>query len=93
MDFEWDDAKAESNERKHGVLFAEAETVFADPLSLTGYDPGHSNDEDRYITMGMSTEGRLLIVSHTDRGDKVRLISAREASRRERRDYEDANIP
>ena len=93
MDFEWDDAKAESNERKHGVPFAEGETVFADPLSLTGYDPGHSDDEDRYITMGMSTEGRLLIVSHTDRGDKVRLISAREASRRERRDYEDGNIP
>ena len=93
MDFEWDDAKAESNERKHGVSFVEAETVFGDPLSLTGYDPNHSGDEDRYITMGMSTEGRLLIVSHTDRGDKVRLISARVASRRERRDYEDGNIP
>jgi hypothetical protein len=93
MDFEWDDAKAESNERKHGVSFTEAETVFGDPLSLTGYDPRHSDDEDRYITMGMSTEGRLLIVSHTDRGDKVRLISAREASRRERKDYEDGNIP
>src|SRR5665213_2697727 len=93
MDFEWDDAKAESNERKHGVSFVEAETVFGDPLSLTGYDPNHSGDEDRYITMGMSTEGRLLIVSHTDRGDKVRLISARVASRRERRDYEDGDIP
>ena len=93
MDFEWDDAKAESDERKHGVPFTEAETIFADPLSLTGYDPAHSDDEDRYITMGMSAEGRLLIVSHTDRGDKVRLISAREASRRERRDYEDGNIP
>ena len=93
MGFEWDDAKAEANERKHGVSFAEAETVFGDPLSLTGYDPAHSDDEDRYITMGMSTEGRLLIVSHTDRGDKVRLISAREASQRERRDYEDGNIP
>ena len=93
MDFEWDDTKAESNERKHGVSFAEAVTVFADPLSLTGYDPGHSDDEDRYITMGTSLEGRLLVVSHTDREDKVRLISAREASRRERRDYEDGDFP
>jgi uncharacterized DUF497 family protein len=93
MDFEWDDAKAESNERKHGVSFAEAATVFADPLSLTGYDPGHSDDEDRYITMGTSVAGRLLVISHTDRRDKVRLLSVREASRRERRDYEDGNFP
>jgi uncharacterized protein len=93
MDFEWDDKKAESNESKHGIPFAEAVTVFADPLALTGFDPGHSDDEDRFITMGTSTEGRLLIVSHTDREDKVRLISAREASRRERRDYEDGNFP
>ena len=93
MDFEWDDTKAESNERKHGVSFVEAVTVFADPLSLTGYDPGHSDDEDRYITIGTSVAGRLLVISHTDRGDKVRLISAREASRRERRDYEDGNFP
>ena len=93
MDFEWDDAKSEANERKHGVSFTEAVTVFGDPLALTGFDPGHSDDEDRYITMGTSATGRLLIVSHTDRGDKVRLISAREASRRERRDYEDGNFP
>jgi uncharacterized protein len=93
MDFEWDDTKAESNERKHGVSFGEAVTVFADPLSLTGYDPGHSDDEDRFITMGTSAAGRLLVLSHTDRGDKVRLISAREASRRERRDYEDGDFP
>jgi len=93
MDFEWDDAKAESNERKHGVSFAEAATAFADPLSLTGYDPGHSDDEDRYITMGTSTAGRLLVISHTDRGNKVRLLSVREASRRERRDYEDGDFP
>lgn len=93
MEFEWDEDKAESNERKHGVSFAEAMTVFADPLSLTGYDPDHSGDEDRYITMGMSTTGRFLVVSHTDRGDKMRIISAREASRRERRDYEDGSFP
>jgi len=93
MDFEWDDAKAELNERKHGVSFAEAMTVFGDPLSLTGYDPDHSEDEDPYLTMGSSAEGRLLLVSHTDRGAKVRIISARPASRRERKDYEDGNFP
>jgi uncharacterized DUF497 family protein len=93
MEFEWDDTKAEANERKHGVPFAEAMTVFADPLSLTGYDPDHSVDEDRYITMGLSATGRLLIVSHADRGDLVRIISAREATRGERKDYEDGNFP
>ena len=79
MEFEWDDAKATTNEQKHGVSFSEAMTVFGDPLSLTGYDPDHSDDEDRFITMGLSTVGRLLIVSHTDRGDKIRIISARRA--------------
>jgi len=93
MDFEWDDAKAESNERKHGVSFAEAMTVLADPLSLTAYDPHHSDDEERYITMGVSVAGRLLVLSHTDRGEKVRIISARKANRLERRDYEDGNFP
>jgi uncharacterized DUF497 family protein len=93
MDFEWDDAKAEANERKHGVSFAEAMTVLADPLSLTGYDPDHSVDEDRFITMGLSAAGRMLLVSHTDRGEKVRIISARKASRGERRDYEDGDFP
>ena len=93
MEFEWDEAKAEANERKHGGDFTEAMTVFADPLSLTGYDPDHSEDEHRYLTMGLSTEGRLLIVSHTDRGEIARIISAREANRRERKDYEDGNFP
>ena len=93
MDVEWDDAKAESNERKHGVSFSEAMTVLGDTLSLTGYDPDHSGEEDRYITMGLSATGRLLVVSHTNRGDKVRIISAREANRRERRDYEDGSFP
>ena len=93
MDFEWDDAKAESNEEKHGVTFAEAMTIFADTLSVTGYDPRHSDEEDRFLTMGMSVEGRLLVVSHTDRSDAVRIISAREASRRERKDYEDGRFP
>jgi uncharacterized protein len=93
MDFEWDDAKAESNERKHGVSFTEAMTVFADPLSVTGYDPRHADDEVRFLSMGTSIAGRLLVVSHTDRGETVRIISARVATRRERKDYEDGNFP
>jgi uncharacterized protein len=93
MDFEWDDAKAEANERKHGVSFTEAMTIFADPLSVTGYDPRHAAADDRFLTMGTSVAGRLLVVSHTDRGDAVRIISARMATRRERKDYEDGNFP
>lgn len=93
MEFEWDEEKAASNLVKHGVSFAEAETVFADPLSLTGYDPNHSESEDRYITMGLSIDGRLLLVCHTDREDRVRIISSREASSRERKDYEDGGFP
>jgi uncharacterized protein len=93
MDFEWDETKAEVNEKKHGVSFTEAMTVFADPLSVTGYDPRHADDEDRFLTMGTSVVGRLLVVSHTDRGDAVRIISARFATRRERKDYEDGTFP
>ena len=93
MDFEWDDAKAEANERKHGITFPGAMTVFADPLSVTGYDPQHADDEDRFLTMGTSLDGRLIVVSHTDRADSIRVISARGATRRERRDYEDGNFP
>jgi uncharacterized DUF497 family protein len=93
MEFEWDETKAEANLQKHGVSFTEAMTVFGDPLSLTAYDPDHSTTEDRYIIMGMSSENRLLVVSHTDRGDKIRVISARAATRRERKDYEDGNFP
>lgn len=93
MDFEWDEAKAESNERKHGITFAEAMTVFADVLSVTGYDPRNADDEDRFLTMGTSVDGRLIVVSHTDRGDSIRIISARGATRRERKDYEDGNFP
>ena len=93
MEFEWDGDKAASNEQKHGVSFTEAETVFADPLSLTGYDPDHSDNEDRYITMGTSLDGRLLVISHTDRESRVRIIRARVANRRERRDYEDGSFP
>lgn len=93
MDYEWDHDKADANERKHGVDFSEAESVFDDPLALTGFDPDHSDFEDRFVTMGLSVLDRLLVVSHTDRGEAVRIISARPANRTERKDYEDGNFP
>ena len=93
MEFEWDEIKAATNERKHGVSFNEAMTIFSDSQSVTGYDPQHADDEDRYITVGLSLLGRTLIVSHTDRGDTIRIISARAANRRERKDYQDGNFP
>jgi uncharacterized protein len=73
---------------KHGVSFDEAATVFGDPLALTYFDPDHSDDEDRFLTFGISSTGDLLVVSHTDRDDKTRIISARQATRRERNSYE-----
>ena len=88
LEFEWDPDKAASNAAKHGVSFGEAATVFGDPLSLTVYDPDHSQEEDRYLTMGSSFDNRLLLVSHTDREDRIRIISARLATRRERKAYE-----
>lgn len=88
MEFEWNDLKAAANLRKHDVSFHEAATVFGDPLSLTFGDPDHSEDEERFITIGHSSAGQLLLVSHVDRGDRVRLISARRATPRERRLYE-----
>ena len=89
MDFEWDPRKAEANARKHGVTFTEAASVFRDSLSATASDPDHSHLEDRYIIVGQSEAGRLLIVSHADRGDRIRIISARELTRPERRTYEE----
>jgi len=74
---------------KHGVSFQEAATVFGDPLAVTYFDPDHSDEEDRFLTFGHSTDGRLLVVSHTDREDRVRIISVREATRRERKQYEE----
>lgn len=88
MEFEWDPDKAASNLAKHGVSFQEAATVLGDPLSITFYDPDHSIDENRYITIGTSADGRLIIVSHADRDDRIRIISARKATRRERTIYE-----
>ena len=93
MKFEWDSAKAASNLAKHGVSFEEASSVFGDWLHATGRDDAHSTTEDRYITMGMSASGRVLLVSHTDRGDAIRIISARVADRHQRKDYEDGNFP
>ena len=89
LNFEWDEAKAKSNVRKHGVGFEEAATVFADPLSLTISDPAHSQAEDRFIILGESFSGKLLVVVHTERGDNLRIISARRATRRERENYEE----
>ena len=87
--FEWDSRKARSNLTKHGVGFEEASTIFGDPLSLTIPDPEHSLSEERYITMGRAVTGKLLVVVHTERGDNIRIINARRASRRERKVYEE----
>lgn len=89
MNFEWDEAKAVKKFEKHDVSFKEAATVFGDPLSSTFNDPDHSIEEHRFITIGISERGRLLILAHTDREDYVRIISAREVSRREKKFYEE----
>jgi uncharacterized DUF497 family protein len=88
LTFEWDSRKAQSNLAKHGVGFEEASTIFGDPSSLTIPDPEHSLSEERYVTMGRAFTGKLLVVVHTERGDNIRVISARRASRRERKFYE-----
>ena len=88
MGYEWDQEKAAINLEKHGVSFEEAASVFSDPLYIDFYDPDHSVDEHRYLIMGQSTAGRLLIVYYTERDDVVRLISAREVTSSERRAYE-----
>ena len=86
--FEWDEKKAEQNIRKHSVSFEEAATVFSDPFSITIYDPLHSKDENRFVILGMSKNNRLLVVVHTERGDKIRIISARKVTKKEGRQYE-----
>lgn len=88
MDFEWDNSKADSNLRKHGVAFAEAASAFYDPLATIFSDPDHSVDETREILVGYSEKNRLLIVSFTERDKNIRLISARIASAGERRNHE-----
>lgn len=88
MEFEWNPDKAKLNFEKHGVSFQEAATVFNDALSVTFPDPDHSIGENRYVIIGTSRFGQLLVVAHTDRGEKLRIISARKATRQEKRFYE-----
>jgi len=89
MPFEWDPAKAAANLSKHGVAFSEAKTVFDDPLYVDFYDPDHSDEEQRYIIIGESQQGRLLMVSYTERDDYIRIISSREVTSTERKQYEE----
>ena len=88
LKFEWEPQKANNNLKKHGVSFAEASTAFEDVLSLTVDDPLHSSDEERLVLIGMSFKNRLTIVVHTERGDNIRIISARKATKKERKYYE-----
>ena len=88
MQFEWDAQKAARNLVKHGVSFDEASTAFGDPLAGTVLDPRHSVDEPRFVTIGLSDDQRLIVVAHADSEDTIRIISARRATRRERRKYE-----
>lgn len=85
LDFEWDLGKAARNAEKHGVSFDEAKTVFDDPAFITVVDNEHSDDEERYITIGMSDRSRLVVIAHTDRGGRIRVISGRKATKREER--------
>jgi len=87
-EFEWDDEKAQSNLKKHGVSFEEGATIFNDPGTATISDPDHSEDEDRYISIGKSVIRRLLTVIHTYRKERIRLISARKATKAEKKNYE-----
>jgi uncharacterized DUF497 family protein len=89
VEFEWDPKKAAANLRKHGVSFEDAATVFGDPLAGTIPDPMHSTDEPRFVTIGMTPAQRLIVVVHTDRGDRIRIVSARPATRAEKKKHEE----
>ncbi len=89
LEFEWDLRKANRNQSKHGISFEEAATVFGDPRAITYFDPNHSEQEDRFLTFGHSSAGRLQVVSHTDRDQRIRIINARKLTRRERNQYEE----
>jgi len=91
LEFEWDPRKAELNLKEHGVSFDDATTVFRDTLSITIADPDHSDSEDRFVDIGMSHRGQLLVVSYTERKDRIRIISARPPTRAERKSYEETN--
>ena len=93
MQFEWDADKAAANIPNHGVSFTEAMTIFGDPPEMTMFDPDRSEAEDRFLSMGLSEAGRLLVVAYTEREDRVRIISAREPTPRERRQYESGQRP
>ncbi len=88
VDFEWDEAKASANQKKHGVSFLEATEVFGDEYSSTAHDPDHSYDEERFLLFGLSLQGNHLVVSFTERSDAIRIISARHMTRQERKAYE-----
>jgi uncharacterized protein len=89
LEFEWDEKKAEENLEKHDIGFDEAKTVFNDSLSITIYDPDHSINEHRYIEIGLSSKDRLIVVSYSERGQKIRIISCRKATKKEQRAYEE----
>lgn len=88
LTFEWDEAKSKRNFIKHGVVFEEAKTVFNDPFSITIDDPDHSNDEDRFIDIGLSSKGRVLVVWYTERNENIRIIGCRKVTKTERIIYE-----
>jgi len=90
--FEWDEDKSKLNVRKHGSSFEEGKTVFNDPFAITIGDPDHSDDESRYIDIGLSSKGRLLVVWYTDRNENIRLIGCRKTTRSERKAYEERKI-
>lgn len=88
MQFEWDPIKAAANLQRHGISFDEASSVFGDPLAITIDDPDHSSDEFRFLTTGMTKEHLLVVVAHTETNGRIRIISAREPTRQEKRQYE-----
>ena len=92
LTFEWDESKARENLRKHQVRFEEAKTIFADPFSVTIPDPDHSLDESRFVDIGYSAAGRILVVVYTERGENIRIISSRQATRAERKVYEEYDV-
>lgn len=89
LTFEWDEDKAEENLKKHGVGFEEAKTIFNDPFSITIYDNEHSSNEERYVDIGLSLKGRLIVVSYTERKENIRIISSRKATKKEQKIYEE----
>ena len=90
--FEWDEEKASRNKAKHGITFEEAKTVFNDPFSMTVSDPDHSDEEERWVDIGLSAEGRLLVVWYTERGEMIRIIGSRKATKAEERTYANERI-